>query len=257
MNKHLTLALAILAMPACAGMGNKYDSARASSVKKVVILGFEIEEQQPKDGLGVSGINDLKDGAFADAPATKRGADAIYAEFVKTLNARTHWQTAQLKDLQSNPQFAEYQKDKMSGLRQVTMTGIGSGGPKVEIIFPDGALDQTAFRKLTREQKVAFAKSFGADAYGEVMLYQTIEQSIDFGNFVGLGNFDFKTRANLRLFGLDSDEPIWQIQNVDGDSSFNSKTLPKTMPKRERLATVSLDSARSAIAKLVATYPGN
>ena len=88
--KQLLTALMLILLPACAGM--KYDAVRGPQVKKVVIFGLEIQQQQPKDALG---FGDVK-GAANDSPELKASTAAIYNDFAKSLSAKTHWRVASL-----------------------------------------------------------------------------------------------------------------------------------------------------------------
>lgn len=97
----------------------------------------------------------------------------------------------------------------------------------------------------------------GADGYAEITIDQNIKQNqFSFGNFVGKADFSYVARANLRLFDLKSDDPVWQIQNIDGDPSAKGDDQGKELSTIARQAKLGKEASSSALAKLAATFPG-
>jgi hypothetical protein len=239
-----------LASLGCSSLGAKYDEVRAKDVKRVAILALEIQQQQPKDSLGVFKVQEFKNGRPGDSKELKAMAKDIYAEFSAELTKKTGWKVVPYKEVIANAPYADLVKTKMEGMRATSMTDGHS-----EIIFPDAMLDSFAFRKLSPQEKMAMAKKMGANAYAELILYQSIDQGWSVGNLSGNARFAFSTRSNLTVFAGDTDEPVWRQQNVDGEVSRKSDELDDSTPRMQKIALIGKESAKSSLEKLVGMYP--
>ena len=248
--KFLTLTFCVLALSACASFGPKLDAERANKVKKVAVLSIEIQQQQPADALGFSKIGELKNGRSTEGPEYQAMGREIYDDFTARLSKKTGWQVVDFITLTANPEYARVWKDKMTGFRSVTYTG----SDKYELVEVKGVLGNAPFRRLSVDEKVKLAKAVGADAYAELMIFQNIEQKGGLGNLTGDAPFFFTSRANLMVFGLDGEDPIWRIQNVDGALSPPSDSLGGHASKVERLTRIGATSAKSSVGKLLETY---
>lgn len=244
------LSFLSLLLSACGSMGTKLDADRAKAVRKVAVLSVEILQQQPKDALGFSKAGELKHGKTTDGPEYQAMGREIANDFNTRLHQTTGWQVVGLDTMIGNPEYARVVKEKMSGLHAVTMVAANSNYDLVEI---HGVLANAPFRKLSQPEKVKLARALGADAYAELMIFQNIDQGWSVGNLTGDAAFSFKSRSNLRVFSLDSDKPLWQIQNIDGDMSVRSDSLANKS-KVEKLTEIGSISAKSSIGKLLDKY---
>ncbi len=102
-------------------------------------------------------------------------------------------------------------------------------------------------------EQVQLAKQLGVDAFAEVIVLQNIHQGYGLGNISGDGPFSYSARSNLRVFALDSEEPIWQIQNVDGAETGSSVDLGN-LPKAGRIAKLGEKASLSSLKKLAADF---
>lgn len=246
----LSLIIGAAALSGCASFGPKFDAERADKVKKVAVLSIEIQQEQPTDALGFSKIGELKNGKATEGVEYQAMSRDIYNDFVTRLAKKTGWQVVGFETLTTNPEYAKVWKDKMTGFRSVTYTG----SDKYELVELKGVLGNAPFRRLSTDEKVKLAKAVGADAYAELMIFQNIDQKGGLGNLTGDAPFFFTSRANLMVFGLDGEEPIWRIQNVDGAISPPSDSLPSSASKVDRLTKIGGASAKSSIVKLLDTY---
>ena len=248
--RYLVLLTLASTLTACASFGPKFDAERANKVKKVALLSIEIQQEQPADALGFSKFSELKNGRATEGPEYQAMGRDIYNDFTKRLNKKTGWDVVDFETLSNNPEYAKVWKDKMTGFRSVTYTG----SDKYELVEVKGILGNAPFRRLSTEEKVKLAKAVGADAYAELMIFQNIDQKGGLGNLTGDAPFFFTSRANLMVFGLDSEEPIWRIQNVDGALSPPSDSLGASATQAERLTKIGGTSAKSSVMKLIDTY---
>ncbi len=238
----------MVATAGCASMGTKFDAEKAKHVRKVALLSVEILQEQPKDALGFAKAGELGGGKMTESPEFKTMSRNVFNEVAKQLEQKTQWQVVSLDSMTANTGYRG-RLDKMeSGFHQVTMTG-----GNTEVVSVPGVLGNASFRKMSHADKVKLAKELGADAYAEILVIQAIDQGYSFGNLTGNAAFAFTSRANLRMFTADSEEPMWQIQNIDGEKSPNSESL-QGATKTQKLAKIGELSALSSIQKLVGTY---
>ncbi len=235
----------------CASMGAKFDADKAKQVKKVALLSVEILQEQPKDSLGFAKAGELGGGKMTESAEFKTMSRNVFNEVAKQLEQKTGWQVVGLESMTADPAYHS-RVDKMeSGFHQVSMTGAN-----IEIVKVPGVLGNASFRKMSHADKMKLARELGADAYAEFVVIQAIDQGFSFGNLTGNAAFAFTSRANLRMFTADSEEPMWQVQNVDGEKSANSESVGEGASKTQKLARIGEMSALSSIRKLVGTYGG-
>ena len=245
----LILASVFMQLTACSSLSRKYDAARATKVKKIAVMSFEVQQEQPKDALGLSRLNEIKEGRRGDRTEFQVMATQIYNQLLTDLGQKTKWKTVSLNELSANKNYAKLVTDSTTGFHQVSMTSRNA-----EIINVKPILNNVAYRKMTHQEKVKLAREFGADAFAEIVISEQIDQGYSFGNLTGNAPFTFTGRANLIVHGLDSDEPLWQIQNVDGKPTLKSNTLPPELDQNQRLAKLGEEAAVSAVKTLVEDF---
>lgn len=249
MRSLLLTLLACLFLSGCAGLSFKIDKDKTSKVRKVAILAIEIQQQQPKDALGFAKASELKEGAQSDSPEFQTMAQNSYNIVVQNLAQQTKWQVTPLEKLRANADYKNRVEEAMTGVRMTSMNS------DADIVALKGTLDSMAFRRTSAAEKAKIAKSLGVDAIAEVVLIQTIDQGYSFGNLTGDAPFAFTTRANMQVYDSHGgEEPIWRIQNVDGELSPNSSSLRGQLSKKQKLALIGEKSSSSAISKMVESY---
>lgn len=245
----MIIPLFIVTTVGCAGLGTKFDSDKAKKVRKVALLSVEIIQEQPKDALGFAKAGELKEGKMTESQEFKSMSRNVFTEVAKELQQRTGWQVVGLEAMTSNAAYRDRWQKMETGFHQVSLTG-----QDAEVVAVPGVLGNASFRRMKHEEKMQLAKELGADAYAEFTVIQNIKQGFSLGNLTGNAAFSFVSRANLRMFTAESDEPMWQIQNVEGDNSPNSASLGDSVSKAGKLARIGEVSAVSSIKKLVGTF---
>ncbi|MES2855539.1 MAG: hypothetical protein V4692_06740 [Bdellovibrionota bacterium] len=246
----ITTVSAAIVLSGCASFGPKLDASRAKSVKTVAIIGFEVQQQQPTDNFGINKFkNAVDNGGIQNSPQYQGMAKNIYETLANNIQQKTKWNVVSYQKLTANKAYSAFVKEKMEGMRSTSMMGQGA-----ELIPLNGVLDVMAFRKMSMEQKAAFAKDLGVDAIAEYTVIQSIDQPwMSVGHAVGMASFEYKSRSNLIVYSPNNEEPLWQIQNVDGQP-VSSKGTAEGLSQMERVAKVGSDSAQSSITKMVENY---
>jgi len=242
------MMVGVLFLTGCASMKTKFEADKAAKIKKVALLSVEIIQQQPKDALGFAKAGELKQGRMVESADFKQMSRNVFNEISRELEQKTGWDVIALDTMANNSSYRSIYDKMESGLRQVTMTAQGS-----EVVPVPAVLGNASFRKMSHADKMKLARELGADAYAEFSVIQDIDQGFSIGNLTGDAAFAFTSRSNLRMFTAESEEPMWQIQNVDGDKSQDSDTL-EGASKVQKLARIGEISALSSIKKLVGTY---
>jgi hypothetical protein len=243
--KYILLSLVFSSLIGCASFKDKYEHDKVAKVHRVAILSFEIIQEQPTDNIGISAFTKGAKSSITrtgQTPELKDMAKKVYTDLQAQLNHGLAKPFVSAEKIIDTPAYKEVYQQKMTGLKHQTM-----GSKKSENIWVDGILDQVNFRKLTFAEKVKLAKSVGADAFVEYLAYQTIDQPyMSIGHLSGNASFQFTTRSNLLMYSIDSEEPIWQNQNLDGQESRSSKDL-EGQTVLQKLSTIGFESARSSI----------
>ncbi len=234
----------------CASLGPKLDSPRMAKVKKVVVLSFEIQQQHPADNLGVGA---LKGERAADSPELKAMAKDTYSLLTLELSRTLGKSVIGYEGLKSQSSYKGIYHDKMEGVSRKTFMG----NSKYEVVFADGILDDANGRMLSHEQKVQLAKSVGADAYATFVIIHAIQQSsYSLGHIFGGGDFSYVARSNLQVYDFSSPEPIWRIQNVDGEESPKASSLGE-IAKLEKISRLGKESSMTSLKNLSSRYSKN
>ncbi len=242
--------LSVLSFCACSSLSPKLDAERAKNVHKVAIVAFEIIQQKATDNLGLGAFKSLKDGPDAESEELKKMALNVANSFAKQIQSKTNWQVVPMKDVIANAEYHKKVESEMTGARGVLTASKGS-----ESIYPKGLLDVAAFRRISQEERVRLAQALGVDALVEIISVNSMEQSwLSLGHATGDGAFAITAKAGLQVYDLRSDDPIWRSQNVSGEVTEKSDSLPENLSKRERLSQLGEKAANSAIQKLMETY---
>lgn len=247
-NVQLTAIFMAIALGGCATA--RFDAEKNHQVKKLAILGIEIQQQQPTDNLGIKKLMSLKEmKRVGDTDELQEMSKNIFNDIAGQIQKKTGWTVVSHEKMLSNPEYSAKVNQKMSGARLTSMTGQG-----YEIVTVKGELDAYAFKALTHEERAKLARALGADAFAIVTIYEQIDQPwLSLGHISGDAEFTFWARSNMDVYGLQSDEPIWRTQNVDGDKTVKSTALPN-LPVRGRIAKLGKDAAAVSFAKLVDSY---
>lgn len=244
----ITMLLATVGLVAgCATA--RFDAEKTHSVKRLAILAIEIQQQQPKDALGIKKMKEFKT-RIGDSAELQEMAKNVYTDFSSQIERKTGWKVLSLNVMQSNPVYAQKVKSAMEGARLTSMPA----GENYEIVALKGELDAFAFRKMSHEERAKLARALGVDAFAYLQIYMPIDQGWSIGNISGDARFSFQARSNMDVYDLQSDKPIWRIQNVDGEATAKSDTLDKSLPVRARLARLGQQAASSSISKLLSSY---
>ena len=251
----LTVLCFVLGLSACSSIGHKFDEERAKRVQKVVVLSFEIQQDQPRDSLGFTKFTELKEGRLGDSAEFQNMAQQIYTDLLSQIERKTGWKGVGVAALAADKNYQEKVIASTTGLHQVSMTGNSS----VELINVKTVLNNIAYRKMSFDEKAKMAREVGADAFADFVLYESIDQGsgLSIGNLTGNTPFMFTARSNLTVYGLDNEDPLWRIQNVDGAKTLRSDSLPPEMGRVARLAKLGKEAAVSSIKTAVSDYAKN
>lgn len=234
----------------CSSMTQKLDANRAKSVRKLAIFAVDIHQQQPTDNLGLGAFKSLKEGKDSDSVELLGMATKVTSHFAAEIRKKTNWQIVPIKDVTNNPDYKAKFTSATSGLHMTSMTGKG-----MTVVNVEGLLDVAQFRKMSIPERAKLAKALGVDAVAEITIVNSLEESMySIGHLTGDGAYAMTSRANLQVYDLISEDPLWVSQNVEGETTGKSDELPAGLSKRERLAKMGEQAASSAVQKLVQTY---
>ncbi len=246
-----TAVLCTTGLIGCSSLSHKFDADRAKQIKRVAVVAIEIHQQRPADNLGLGKIKELSEGQSSQNDGFQTMTQKTAEYFILQLRRQSRWEVLSVDQVKNHPAYKQTVAQYMSGARTVMI-----GAENSERIYMNNFLDIMAFRKMSVSERDQLAKALGVDAIAELMISQSMKQSMfSLGHISGDGAFSLIARANLQLFGLNSEEPVWRSQNVDGEMSRNSDDLPEKMSKTARLAALGEEASMSAVSKVVETLP--
>jgi len=241
-------ALALLTS-ACASVTPKLDAERAKNVRKVAIVAFELQQKKATDNLGLGKLKSLKEGEDGSSKEMVTMATNVLNQFAGQLQKKTNWNVMPIKDMIANPEYKQTLSAKMSGLH-----AISTASDKMDSVYPVGVLNVAVFRQLSLEERAKLAKALGVDAVIELSIVNSMDQSMySFGHLTGDADFALTARANVLVYGMQSEDPIW-LQYVTGETTQKSDSLPESLSKREKMSRLGEEASQSAIRKLIDSY---
>lgn len=242
------LASLLFFITSCAAFKPFLDKERASKVKRVAIISFEVQQKQPKDAFMISKLGETS-ARRGDSKELREMSQKMYDFLRDRVMKKTGWKVASRNNFLNDEKYKNLYQKKMTGLKRVSMTS-----ENTEIVHVTGILDNANYRSLSFAEKVSLAKSVGANAFAEYIAYQEIHQGYSLGNLTGEASFQMTNRSNLMVFGFDSEEPLWRVQNIDGEKSKSSKDLKGKKSVLEKLSIIGYESSKSSIDKTVNYY---
>lgn len=248
--KNILIIGLMLTLVSCSTTNETVDTRHTATIKRVAIIGFEINQRQPIDRLGLGDITTLANhGSLSDAPEMKVMAERSYESLRSTIEAVTTWKVMSLTEMKRIKAYNNYVIQEMTGMQSTW--GAGKG---YEQFVPAGTLDHHAVvSRMERSKRDELARALGVDAVISVIQYQDIDQSLfDFSQNSKEADYSYTTSSSLVAFAPGSVGPIWQVANIQGEPVSSHK-----YKSRERLKKISLagiESSTSSTKALIKKY---
>lgn len=231
MNKFFITNALLITMAAfttgCASMGVIKD--RVEPIKKVAIIGYEVEEQKaplmappsPKYGMPAS--------MLTMPPRETKVASELYKSLSDVLTKELNWQVVDMSKVANNEAY----KDTQQKIAKMLMFNHGRKADW-EAYLAQGIIPAKELDTLDPRTKEALRRALGVDAIVVVENDVEMRKKASIMNLVGgTGTIPVST-VKLSVYDLKDEKPIWWDHKAEGD-----EVAEKTM----HLGGVSLNAS--------------
>jgi hypothetical protein len=206
MKRMLLLSCVALLTSACAMTKAKIDKDITSKTKKVAIVAFNMEVQEPKSLVGdLKKIGDLGEGKIRDAIEQHQAADDLYRELSTKLAREMNWDIKSQQAVSANAYYKTLLKQHTEGLQ------VGSYKPlDYHTMRPHGILHaDPAIHKVKREERDKLMSELGVDALVVDFTTVSLRDKSWFGGMIGRSKYLPKAQNVIRVFVRGKEDPVW------------------------------------------------
>lgn len=244
-------ALALsLVLVGCSSIQDRVDTTRTANIKKVAIIGFDINQKMPADNLGIAAFTDLVNtDTTVNAPEMKKMAVQSYQTLCTTIEKTTGWKVMTVAEMNKVQAYRNYITEEMTGMRT---TSYGAQG-YVQYV-PTGVADHFAVvNKMTPAKRDELARALGVDAIVSVVQHMDIDQPMfALGNATGDAKFTYTTRSSLMAYTPGTTDPVWQVSNIKGQEVSSEKFEKQT--RLSKMSMTGMESSASSTSALAEKY---
>jgi hypothetical protein len=194
MKTYVGLISMALILTACSGGQVKRE--RLQHVKRVAIVGLDLEQQKPVSGMDLAGLMLGKKGSGSaehKMAIESAHAEQVYNDLTAKLSRSSGWQVMKQADLKKHPAYTKLFREKTEGMQSRPAVH-----ERYEIYRAPGVLDTWPVMLLEEAQSKALAKELGVDALVYAKAQVNLNNSSLFSSMIGKG--EFKPSSNLSLY---------------------------------------------------------
>ena len=232
---------------------------RARQVRSLAVVGFEVQTQAFRQGVGGSGNNPvakkqnairaMKDTFSGErAQAQQSQAEGAYAALTKRLSQAMGWRVLDAQALLNNPSYrAEYDKRTAPYLSWAMRY---SG-----VLHVEGIVMNQHARWMKQPDRVAMIDALGVDAVAVVKVTLQVGDTKGFstGGF-GYSTYLPKAIMDIVVYDRSSDEPIWKDWWAEGAPASIGQTKKMGVVQQADLVSAFAEATELGVDALVARY---
>lgn len=245
------LAVSALALGACASV--KVDKEKAQGVKKVAIIGFDVEQQRPvstSDLIGVA-LKTKSTDPHAEIKLRSESSHVVkmYDDLRQKLETSNKWKVLSMDQVKASSAYQAHFKDKTEGFQNRPMVN-----ERYDVMSPPGILDSFAIYTTKGETLSKLQKDLGVDALAVVKITVNLNNDSALASMVGQGTFSPSASTALQLIDGRSNDKIWSESAAVGEKQSNGDKNFMGMADQEKINQLAVRAANSSYAKLIAQY---
>jgi len=246
----LIFSASMLLLSACASM--KVGKDKVQAVKRVAIVGFDVQQQRPVE------MGDLFKAATHQSTASqaevKGRTEALhvakmYDNLRKKLESENHWQIIPQETLKANKAYQAIFKLKTDGWQNRPMIN-----DRYVLMQPAGILDSFAIRLTEPEKLAQLQKDLNVDAILIVGIRVQLNNSGMMASLVGQGKFNPYAETNVALTDSVTSTTLWIDGNAKGEPVENETKNFMGLADAEKLNQLAVLAADSSYSKLLSNY---
>jgi hypothetical protein len=239
-----------IALSACSTM--KVEPDRVATVKKVAIVGFDVNQQNPvSKGDLFKVLTKQKVGTEATVKGRAEAVhvEKMYAALRQKLEKENHWKILTQEQVVKNPAYQELFKAKTEGWQNRPIAG-----DDYSLMQAPGVLDTFALYTTPPEKLKALQEALGVDALLIVGVKVMLNLDSALGAMVGQGKFNPLAITSLQMKDGRTNDRIWFDSNAKGQPVQNDEKNFMGMADQDKLNQMAVLAAESSYDQLLVNY---
>lgn len=203
MKKLILTCIGLMAF-GCASKIVKTEELKA--VKKVAIIGFDLQQQRPVSGSDLLAIvthSKVSTDASVKMGAESAHVDATYKNMAQELSSKTGWKVTKIEDLRKHPAYVAFVKSKTEGFQNRPIIN-----DRFDLLRPTGVVDNFAVLTTEKEKLTQLAKDLGVDAVVTASTTVNLNANGAFAALTGNGEYKPSGRTTLMVKNATTAENI-------------------------------------------------
>lgn len=244
------LMVSMLMLGACASL--KVDKDQTQNVKRVAIVGFDVQQQRPVemgDLFKVATHQDASSKAEVKGRSEAEHVAKMYNNLRQKLETENHWQVMSLDSVKANAAYQALFKDKTEGFQNRPIIN-----DRYNLLQPAGILDSFAIRTTEADKLKQLQAALGVDALLVVGMTVNLNNSSMFASLIGQGKFQPYAITNAYMLQAKSNEQIWVDSNVKGEPVDNDEKNFMGLANEDKINQMAVMAADSSYNKLISNY---
>lgn len=250
--KKTGVGAALLAIALCSCSTMTLSKPDVEQVKRVAVIGFSVEQQQPNTGERVlTKLFGPKDDGISSLKPAKPARESAHAgqmleDLEDVLRKQMHWQVVDSRTLSKNATYRGRWTARTQGLQPRPLVP----GDNWDIFVAPGVVESFLLENLTLAERQDLMKKLGVDA---VVVAKVRVDLVNRGISLG-GELAPKSKLHFRLFTSKQEDPIWNDLNADGPESKAGVEHSLGFADPKALNPLALESVRGANRVLISRY---
>lgn len=242
--------LGFLMLTSCATV--KVDKDRVGSVKRVAIVGFDVQQQKPvstMDLVKVATKQDTTSKAEVALASEAAHVGKMYDLLQKKLEQENSWKVLPLEVVRKNPVYGLHFKEKTEGFQTRPMIN-----DRYTLMQPSNILDSFAIYSTRPEKLKEIQEALGVDALLIVSISVALNNNSALLSLVGQGKFAPIATTTLQLLDARTNSRLWQESQAVGEPAENNEKNFLGMADDEKLNQLAFVAAQKSYVSLLSRY---
>ncbi|MES3037359.1 MAG: hypothetical protein V4736_05570 [Bdellovibrionota bacterium] len=248
--KYIIVSIVGLSMFGCAS--NLVKSEEMKGVKKVAIVGFDLQQQRSVSGMDLLSIAakvPVKNGASPALGAESTQAELAYKDFAANLNGKTGWSVMKIEDLRKNAAYTAFFKSKTEGLQNRPIIN-----DRIDLLRPAGVVDNFAIMITEKEKLAQLAKDLGVDAVVTSTTTIDLNSNGVFAAVTGNGEYKPSGKTTMLVKNAAAGENIISL-SAQGPKVEQGEKNIVGMSNEENLNKLALEATRLSVQNVMKEIP--
>jgi hypothetical protein len=258
-NTRAAIGFTLIALAATSGCSSlRIEHTKTSSIRKVAVVGFSLEQTMPLTGEGVAKSiflpADDTSGFGNPAPfaSVSPQAEQVYEKLREQLEKTNGWRVSSIKELRNHPAYQELVRASERGFQprpQLSKKGN-------QLFRPDGIAEHYWVSRLSETEKSDLARKLGVDgivaAHTDVALQNAGVISIGVA-----GDLRSQASTRLGLYIATDGSAIWEDFDAKGEPTDETVEHTLGFANTEKVHLHAKLAAEKSYRKLLARFQEN